>query len=284
MLTPEQIAQYHREGFVIIPNFMTAQEVAAYHAEMDRIAQGNTLASHDKTRMEMEPDQPAEGMLIRRIYEPCTHYDSFRALSESPKLLDSVEKLVGPDILFHYSKINMKPPRIGSVVEWHQDLSYYPLTNRDSVTVLFYLDDASVTNGCLQILPRRHHLPLLTHSTDGFFRGKVTESVDASDAILIEGAAGTVIFISCMTPHASVVNTSNQSRRTLILSYRATDAFPIHCHIMTDLVEKHVRLVRGQRSPVARFTMTEFPIPVYENQIASLYELQERSRKKEQAA
>ena len=46
--------------------------------------------------------------------------------------------------MFHYSKINMKPPSIGSVVEWHQDLSYYPLTNSSSLAVLIYLDDADV--------------------------------------------------------------------------------------------------------------------------------------------
>ena len=57
----------------------------------------------------------------------------------------------------------MKPPEIGSAVEWHQDLSYYPLTNRDSLAVLFHLDDADAENGCLQILPGRHEGRLLDH-------------------------------------------------------------------------------------------------------------------------
>ena len=38
--------------------------------------------------------------------------------------------------MFHLSKVNMKPAALGSVVDWHQDLTYYPLTNTDSVTVL----------------------------------------------------------------------------------------------------------------------------------------------------
>lgn len=284
MLTAEQIAHYQREGYVVCPDFLSSETLTVFYAEIARISSGNTLASHDKTRMEMEPNQGPDGTRIRRIYEPCAQYDCFREFSESPKIVDCVEQLFGPNLLFHYSKINMKPPGIGSPVEWHQDLSYYPLTNRDSVSILFYLDDTSTENGCLQVLPRRHNGPLLTHSTEGFFRGKVTETVDDSDAVALEGKAGTVIFMSCMTPHSSFTNTSDKARRTLILSYRAADAYPIHCHIMTDKVEQYARLVRGQRSSVARFTMTEFPIPVYESQIASLYELQDRSRNKEAVA
>lgn len=278
MLSPQQVEHYHREGYVVQPGFLSRDEVAAFHAEMAAITAGSTLAHHDKTRLEMEPKQAPDGTRVRRLYEPCTYYDRFRAFSESDTLLDCVEQLLGPNLLFHYSKINMKPPGIGSPVEWHQDLSYYPLTNRDSVSILFYLDDAAVENGCLQVIPCHHHGPLFTHSTNGFFRGKVTEPVNATQAVPLEGKAGAVIFMHCMTPHASITNTSDKSRRTLILSYRAADAYPIYCGEMTHLVETHVRLVRGQRAPVARFTMTDFPIPHYEKRIASLYELQEQSR------
>jgi ectoine hydroxylase-related dioxygenase (phytanoyl-CoA dioxygenase family) len=282
MFTAPQLEQYHREGYVLYSDFLSPAEIAALRADMDAIAAGNTLAKHDKTRMEMEPGQPPEGRLIRRLYEPCTHYPSFRALSDSPRLLDCVEQLLGHDLVFHYSKINMKPPHIGSVVEWHQDWSYYPLTNRDSVSILFYLDEARIENGCLQVIPRRHLQPLMDHTTGGFFRGKVTEKVDESQAQPLEGKAGSVIFMHCMTPHASVTNTSDQSRRTLILSYRAADAYPIYCGVMSTSADPHLRLVRGKWSAEARVTETRIPIPRYETKVASLYELQEQARAAEQ--
>ncbi len=231
----------------------------------------------------MEPDQPPDGAAVRRIYEPCAHYPLFKALSESDQLLDSIELLLGPDLLYHYSKINMKPAEIGSVVEWHQDLSYYPLTNRDSLAVLFYLDDTRVENGCLQLLPGRHQDPLMDHSREGYFQGKVTQAVEAAGAEFAEGAAGTAIFMHCMTPHASTTNQSNRPRRTLILSYRAADAFPIYYGPQTARVETHVRLVRGCPSQTVRFTMDEFPVPHFKRQIASLYELQESARQEQEA-
>lgn len=281
MLNNTQITEYHQDGYTVCPNFLSPEEVAQLLAETEKIISGNTLANHDKKRMEMEPNQPADGSKVRRLYEPCTHYPFFSELSDSEKLLDALESLIGPNILFHYSKLNMKPPEIGSVVEWHQDLSYYPLTNRDSLAVLFYLDDADAENGCLQMLPGRHEGDLLAHTREGYFQGKATEVVDSSEVELATGEAGTAIFMHCMTPHASTTNRSDRPRRTLILSYRAADAFPIYYGEMTSHVETHTRLVRGHRAQMARFTMKEFPIPHYKERSASLYELQERSRKGE---
>ena len=281
MLSNTQITEYHQDGYTVCPNFLSPEEVAQLLAETEKIISGNTLANHDKKRMEMEPNQPADGSKVRRLYEPCTHYPFFRELSDSEKLLDAVEGLIGPNILFHYSKLNMKPPEIGSVVEWHQDLSYYPLTNRDSLAVLFYLDDADAENGCLQMLPGRHEGDLLAHTSEGYFQGKATEAVDSSETVSVEGKAGAAIFMHCMTPHASTTNRSNRPRRTLILSYRAADAFPIYYGEMTNHVEKHTRIVRGHQAQMARFTMKEFPVPYYKDRSASLYELQERSRKGE---
>jgi hypothetical protein len=126
MLTTQLTEQFERDGFCAVPGFLTGDEVAALLAGIDRICAGATVADHDAKRMEMEPKQGPQGTRVRRIYEPCTYYPEFRRLSECAKLLDSVKQLLGENLLFHYSKINMKPPAIGSVVEWHQDLAYYP--------------------------------------------------------------------------------------------------------------------------------------------------------------
>ncbi len=167
MLSPQQINQYHTDGFTACEGFLSAAEVDRFRVEIEEICSGNTLARHDQARMEMEPDQPPEGTRVRRIYQPCDDNPEFRHCSESARLLDCVEQLLGPDLLLQYSKINMKPADVGSIVEWHQDLAYYPLTNRDSLAVLFYLDDASRRNGCLQIIPGRHTGSLMSHTRDG---------------------------------------------------------------------------------------------------------------------
>ncbi|NKB70186.1 MAG: phytanoyl-CoA dioxygenase family protein [Candidatus Latescibacteria bacterium] len=279
MLSQDQIDQYHRDGYTVAPAFLAPDRVDAILAEVEGITRHSSKADHDAERMEMEPDQPDAGNRVRRLYEPCSYYPLFRELSDAPALLDAVAQLLGPDLVYHYSKLNMKPAEIGSVVEWHQDLSYYPLTNRDSLAVLFYLDDADAQNGCLKMLPGRHRGDLLDHNDGRYFQGRVTDAIEASQAVDITGVAGTAIFMNGMVPHASNTNNSARDRRTLILSYRAADAFPIYCGEMTGKTEVFSRLVRGQWAPSARFDMEAFPIPQYRQKVvASLYDLQEQSR------
>lgn len=278
MLTDEQVRAFREDGFTVCENFLSQTEVDALLQEADGAIEGNTLATHDAERMEMEPEQPPDGGAVRRLYEPCTYYPVSRALSEIDKLLDSVQQLFGPNLLFHYSKLNMKPAKVGSVVEWHQDLSYYPMTNRDSLAVLFYLDDTDATNGPLKLIPKRHEAPLMQHTREGFFQGRVTEPVDESDVVMAEGQAGTAIFMHGLTPHASAPNTSGKPRRTLILAYRAADAIPLFLGPMTATHETHVRLVRGEPASQARFDGTAVALPRYKDAVSSLYDLQKKSR------
>lgn len=281
MLGAEQIRKYREDGFCVYPGFCSGHEVATFLQEIEDISRDATLANHNATHLEMEPHQGPTGNRVRRIYEPCHHYQRFRALSESEKMLDIVQELLGPNLIFHYSKINMKPPAIGSVVEWHQDLAYYPLTNQDSLAVLVYLDDADNSNGCLKIIPGIQRT--YNHTHEGFFVGKITEAVDDGEAVPIEGKAGTAILMHCMAVHSSSPNTSSRPRRTLILSYRAADAFPIYVPEMTPANEMYARQIRGEQVTVARFTMPRYPIPRYPRQTKSLYELQELSRRESTA-
>jgi ectoine hydroxylase-related dioxygenase (phytanoyl-CoA dioxygenase family) len=278
MLSPQQIAQYHDEGYTVLREFLSRAAVDAILVDIRPLTSAATVAHHDSTRLEMEPNQGPEGNKVRRVYEPCTYYPRFRALSESADLLDVIEQLIGRNLVFHLSKVNMKPAELGSVVEWHQDLTYYPLTNTDSVTVLFYLDDADASNGCLQVIPRAHH-KVLDHTSNGIFQGRVTETVDASGAVFLEGEAGSAIFMHGLMPHSSAPNLSPKPRTTLIISYRAADALPIHLNVRTEAQEVHARLVRGEEPTVARFGMNSFPIPRFPRDTKSLYELQEMSRK-----
>jgi phytanoyl-CoA hydroxylase len=279
MLNEESVRQYHEQGFCLARGVLDNSTVKSLLTELDEVVAGATLAHHDKRKMEMEPDQEPGGGRVRRVYEPCNNYRSYRELSESPDLLDSVQQLIGPDVFYHYSKLNMKPAQIGSQVDWHQDLAYQPLTNPDAVTVLFYLDDADSKTGCLMVMPGLHKKPLFDHSEGGYFAGRITETIDESKAIELEAPAGSAIFMQVMTPHSSKPNHSQRSRRTLIVGYRAADAYPIYMGQMTVNGEAPVRLVRGHTSPLARFAFSQIPIPMFRRTTSSLYDLQAEARR-----
>ena len=276
MINARDVDHFRKEGFCICPELLGDAELQRLTDAIDAVTAGATLAKHDADRLEMEPSQAPDGTKVRRVYEPCTFYEEFRRFSESPDVLDSVEQLLGKDLLCTYSKINVKPAEIGSVVEWHQDMAYGPLTNSGSIALLLYLDDADRRNGCLQLLPGVSGM--LDHSHESVFQGKITAPLDTSKAVLAEGKRGTAIFFSALTPHASSPNLSPRSRRTLILGYRAADSFPIYLGDMTAKGERYVRVVRGQTTRVARFDMQSVYMPNYPSAVRSLYELQEQSR------
>jgi ectoine hydroxylase-related dioxygenase (phytanoyl-CoA dioxygenase family) len=272
MITDAQARFYVDNGYLVVPGLF------------DREQLGQALQAIDQLLSPDNPDkayefEPRDGATVRRIWSPTQKHDTFRQMASDPSLLDCVERLIGPDIFFHYSKLNMKGPKVGSVVEWHQDFSYYPHTNSSLLSALVFLDDATADNGCLRVVPGSHRDGLLSHDVDGFFRGKVS-GVDEACAVSVEVPAGGVLFLHCLTLHASARNESSKPRRTFLPAYRAADAFPIYFGPHAAHNEPGVRLLRGQRSRTARVEPGVHRLPLAEREFGSLYEVQEGSHLK----
>ena len=98
MLSDGHIEEYRTQGFTCVPDFLSSELINSFLKKADEIVDANAADDFDPARVEMEPDQSPSGIKIRRIYEPCEHYRIFRNYSESSKLLDAVEKLIGGNI------------------------------------------------------------------------------------------------------------------------------------------------------------------------------------------
>jgi phytanoyl-CoA hydroxylase len=280
-LTAEEVEHYQREGYVVANSVFSPQDIAKLDQTIDEISSQALAAGNYDSILEVEPELMDGKRLVRRIYNPFEQHEVFRALAVDERLLDRLESLIGPSIQLQHSKLNMKPASVGSGVEWHQDLSYFPHTNADLVTVLIYLDDASQENGCLQVIPRQHHRYLPSQTPDGVFAGMITEDVHSyGPPVPLEGPAGSVIFMHCLTPHSSLPNHSARPRRTLIFEYRPSDAYPIYYGPRVAHEEKFTRQLRGQPSPYARFGGPPPLIPAMPANFKSLYQLQEDTRQR----
>ncbi|SAK91943.1 phytanoyl-CoA dioxygenase [Caballeronia arationis] len=269
MITDQQARFYADNGYLIVEELFEREKIHHALAAIDELLN----PSNSDKPYEFEP---RDGTTVRRIWSPTKKHQMFRQMASDPLLLDCIERLIGGNILFHYSKLNMKGPRVGSVVEWHQDFSYYPHTNADLLSALVFLDDASTQNGCLRVVPGSHRGGLRSHDVDGFFRGKV-QGIDEASAVNIEVPAGSVVFLHCLTLHASARNESNLPRRTFLPAYRAADAFPIYFGPHAAHNEPGIELLRGRRAKVARVEAGVHSLPIAEREFGSLYELQEGS-------
>ncbi|CAB3753209.1 mitomycin antibiotic biosynthesis protein [Burkholderia sp. MSh2] len=269
MISAQQAQFYARHGFVVVENVLGQEKIDEAIRAIDELLDPSNLGK----AFEMEPQ---DGSTVRRIWSPTQKHDVFERLAADPAVLDCVQQLIGDDVLFHYSKINMKGPKVGSIVKWHQDFSYYPHTNSDLVTALIFLDDATRENGCLRVVPGSHRRGLRSHDIDGHFRGTVSDVVE-SEAVDVEVKAGSVLFLHCLTLHASERNTSKLPRRTFLPAYRAADAFPIYFGPHAAHNEPGVRLLRGQPARMARVEAGLHYLPIAERDFGSLYEVQEGS-------
>ncbi|NJQ05599.1 phytanoyl-CoA dioxygenase family protein [Streptomyces lonarensis] len=261
---------YRENGFAVAEHLFDAREVSELNDAITEILNVDDIGAVAEV-------EPGDNGMARRIWSPTKQHQAFERASAHPRLLDHVEALIGPDILFHYSKLHLKAPQVGSVVDWHQDFAYYPHTNTDLVTALLYLDDTTTENSALQAVPGSHLRGLADHYVDGFFRGKVAgpDAPEASDAVAIEAPAGSVVFIHPLLLHYSSPNRSDRYRRAFLPAYRAADAFPIHFGSHAGHNEPGVRLLRGKVSNTARVEAGAWRLPLAERPFGSLFQLQE---------
>ena len=149
----------------------------------------------------------------------------FQILTE-PALLDVVESMIGPEILAH-PQFNIRaklPNQDTSVVPWHQDLAYLQPDAEKTFMVNAWLPlvDATVENGCLEVIPRSH-LSLIEHEErlgpGRNFRGVRAENLPPGDPVACPVRVGDILLIQHMTMHRSLPNNSDHIRWSLDLRY-----------------------------------------------------------------
>ena len=108
---------------------------------------------------DLEPSHTAETPRLRRIKNPASHHPFYARFLRDKRILDIVEQLLGPGIRINSNKLNMKSSGGGSAVEWHQDWAFIPHTNDSILTLGIAVDDLSMENGPLLMIPGSHKGP-----------------------------------------------------------------------------------------------------------------------------
>src|SRR5687768_4013715 len=139
MLSDTQIDQYHEQGYLTLPGVFTPAELEPVDAYLRANAEVTWTDKNDDPLREAHYHH-------RPLYDLCT----------TPRLLDAVECLLGPDLVLLYSHSLSKKPG-GLRVAWHQDGPYWwRVEPKVAVTAWVALDDATVENGCMRVIPGSH--------------------------------------------------------------------------------------------------------------------------------
>jgi ectoine hydroxylase-related dioxygenase (phytanoyl-CoA dioxygenase family) len=277
-LTDQQVAGYHREGYLAIPRFIDADRVEALRRLTEVFVERSRQVARTDAVFDLDPRHTAASPIVRRIKNPADRDPLYAWVALESPILDVVAELIGPSLRFHHSKLNLKGGHIGAPVEVHQDAAFYPHSNDDVLAVGLLLDDATAENGAMAVLPGSHRGPVYSHfDAHGRFVGCVQAAdlarLDRRGAVLLDLPAGSIHIHHYRLVHWSAPNTSPGDRRLLINSYAAADAV----NLAADLTGSPMygRLVRGTWPTVARRTAGDMPMPPdFSQGYNSIYEVQ----------
>ena len=153
MINKEQVGFYHENGYLVVKNVLSKEEIAELGRVTDEFLEKSREVTEHTEVFDLEPDHTPVAPKLRRIKEPHKQHPVYEAARRNERILDIVEQLVGPNTRSIGTKLNMKCPDGGSQVEWHTDWGFYPHTNDDILEVGIPLDDMKVENGCLMVIP-----------------------------------------------------------------------------------------------------------------------------------
>src|SRR2546423_7310551 len=154
-ITEDEIQFYDENGFVILRGVIQPDEIANLQAEtgrlMKEIAEGG---SADEWCL-----RGPEGVPYYLRYLHSHPNDASLRLLAHPAILDLAERMVGDDFVPTYESLVFKLPEHGSSVPWHQDAKFDRSTGHRIFNVDIYLDDSTVDNGCVWVIPGSVHWP-----------------------------------------------------------------------------------------------------------------------------
>jgi ectoine hydroxylase-related dioxygenase (phytanoyl-CoA dioxygenase family) len=259
MLTRQQVEQYRREGYVAVPNVYPLEQMVELRQITEEFVEKSRSVAHHTDVFDLEPGHTPERPALRRLKNPVKQHPAYDRCLRDEHMLDIVCQLIGPAIRYQNTKLNLKSGDFGSAVEWHQDWAFYPHTNEDVLAVGVCIDDMSVENGALMVIPGTHQGPLYDHHQDGSFVGAITDTrFREQGAVPLQVRAGGITIHHARLVHGSAPNHSNRPRRLLLFEIRANDAWPMLG--VKDWAEFNALILRGE--PVFEPRVEKVPVRI----------------------
>ena len=209
-LSAADLERYHRDGFLFPITVLSPEEARDCRRRLETVeaAHGGTLGGG----LRQKPH-----LLLTWLADLVRH----------PTILDAVEDVLGPNLLVWSSSFFIKEARDPAYVSWHQDATYWGLSEPDVVTAWLALTDATVDNGAMRMVPGSHSEQLAHHDTFAphnlLSRGQeIAVAVDEARGIDVVLGAGEMSLHHVRMVHGSPANRSDDRRIGFAIRYVPT--------------------------------------------------------------
>ena len=248
-----QKAQYDRDGYVIIKQFLSKDEVDLLYG----LASGdNTMRNH---AFDLN-DQSGRSTKLTLWFTPGD--DTFGLLTRSERMVQAAAAVLGQGEVCHFhSKLMQKEPKVGGAWEVHQDYGYWYKNGfmfpDAMLSIMLALTEATKENGCLQVLKGSHKMGRIEHNFAGEQQGADQPFVDEAkkmfERVYVELEAGDALFFHSNLLHMSEANLSDKPRWSLISVYNLSYNKPFRekntsCFTPVDVVPDETFMQRGPAS------------------------------------
>jgi ectoine hydroxylase-related dioxygenase (phytanoyl-CoA dioxygenase family) len=235
LLAEQQVEAYLRDGYVVLPRVVSEAELAPLAAVFERFIRGEVPGmGRDFCDMSGPYGRAFENFnlvnaVLPRVYEPSLAGNVFERRATS-----IARQLIGEDSLLDYDQFLAKrPQRPDAVFAWHQDLGYWPSGTPDTLTVTcsLALDDATLENGCLRVVPGSHLEPKLRSHRPAAWTSSPELRVEAhtlsvalradDHVVALPVRRGDITVHNERIVHGSPGNHTAGWRRTYVLAHRS---------------------------------------------------------------
>lgn len=238
-LTPDELAAYNSQGFLLIDGLLPPDGVAALRDACMEVWQ----------RIKGTPDPGGTWLQAALLPDVHHHNDLVREFYFRGPLVEIATQLIGPNIKGATSQLTFKLRGNTKPFGWHQDNGYGRLTPENAITTLTALEDNDLDTGCLWLIPGSHkqgQIDLsdrLTPEAKTSGADLTVEVADESGAQPMPMRAGQTLIFHCHMLHKSDGNHSlERDRRILFLRYADADAVETY----NDDRPRLGRLLRGK--------------------------------------
>lgn len=215
----KDVEKYRRDGFVLVEGLFSPDEIRKMIHEVE---QGSDVAASANGVL----DRSGRAARLAIWFE--LKKDIWGAASTCPRIVNTIRILLGEDAAFFHGKVMMKEAKTGGAWEWHQDYGYWyeqGFVYPNMISAFVALDEATVENGCLQVLSGSHHMGRMNHGKAGAQTGadpsRIKEIESLFERVHVTMKPGSVLFFHSNLLHSSSSNDSDNHRRSFIMCYSA---------------------------------------------------------------
>lgn len=236
MLSVAQIQAFQNDGYLVLPGLAQSEFcesiIAFAQAELD--AERGPIEFEADTRYPGAPlSRDAEGgTTARRLLQAYARSSELAAWATQTTIAEALRDLLKQPVLLsqaHHNCIMTKQARYSSLTGWHRDSRYWHFQRPELISVWLALRDERIENGCLLVLPGSHRWQVESEQLDSaqFLRADLERNQSLlAQARPLPLKQGDVLLFSSNLFHAAGCNQTQQTKFSLVFTYRAENNPP----------------------------------------------------------